>query len=73
MAELRPPSASLSTGEFARAVGVSRRLVTEWVLDGHVSATRTPGVRGSYRIPRSELERFARGNPRTHEDTERIT
>ncbi|WP_291999293.1 IS607 family transposase [Caldivirga sp.] len=48
----------LSTGEFARVMGVSRSAVIKWIRVGRVVAYN---VNGRWRIPYSEVERLIRG------------
>lgn len=49
----------LTTGDVARALGVTINTVKAWIRRGQVEAIRLPS--GHYRIPATELERF-RGN-----------
>lgn len=46
----------LSTGDVARALGVTINTVKRWVRQDEIEAVMLPG--GHYRIPRQELERL---------------
>jgi len=49
----------LSAGEVARRLQVRRQTVTRWCSGGFVpGAWKTPGPRGSWRIPESVVESF---------------
>jgi excisionase family DNA binding protein len=51
----------ISAREVAEVLGVSQNTVLRWVRLGLVEATKLPG--GTYRIPRSELERLKKTPP----------
>ena len=46
----------LTTGDVARALGVTINTVKAWIRGGRVQATRLPS--GHYRIPEGELDRL---------------
>lgn len=46
----------LTTGDVARALGVSLNTVKSWIHKGMLDAVRLPS--GHHRIPRSELDRI---------------
>lgn len=71
MAELRPKRSSLSTGTVARALGISRWTVRNWIEARILRADRLPT--GVYRIPASELERIRAGLPMDATPTERLS
>ena len=47
-----------TTTELAARMKVKRQTVVLWIKAGKVAATRTPGLRGQYRIPAAEAERL---------------
>lgn len=49
----------MTTGEVARALGVTINTVKNWVRGGRIHAVRLPS--GHLRIPRAELERLLEG------------
>jgi excisionase family DNA binding protein len=51
----------ISAKEIAEVLGVSRNTVLRWIRLGLVEATRLPG--GTYRVPRTELERLKKTPP----------
>src|SRR5215468_9808763 len=48
----------LKPQEAAKLMSVSYPTLKQWIYNGKVHSVRTPG--GHHRIPRSEIERFAR-------------
>jgi len=48
----------LTTRELADRLKVKPQTVVLWIKAGRVSAIRTPGDRGRYRIPVTEAERL---------------
>ena len=52
----------LRLGEAASELGVSYPTLKQWIYRGKVDSVKTPG--GHHRIPRSEVDRLAAGNPR---------
>ena len=54
------PHRYVTTGEFARELGVSRRTVTEWCRSERVRTKPQRNSRAPYKIVRSELGRMKR-------------
>jgi excisionase family DNA binding protein len=50
----------MTTGDVARALGVTVNTVKAWIRGGAVQAIRLPS--GHFRIPRRELERLLQGD-----------
>lgn len=51
-------SPTLSVSQAAQLAGRHRNVLLAWIASGRVAASRSPGVRGSYRIARAEVERL---------------
>lgn len=49
----------VTTGDVARALGVSPNTVKSWIRKGELEAVRLPS--GHHRIPRGEVDRIVRG------------
>lgn len=48
----------LTTAQVAAMFSVKQKRVRQWIEAGSMRAVRTPGMRGTWRIRRSEVERF---------------
>lgn len=48
----------LTTTQVAAMFQVRQKRVRQWIENGQLRAVRTPGGRGTWRIPRLEVEKF---------------
>ncbi len=48
----------MSVPEFAEATGKHINTIRQWIKDGYLTASRAPGLRSRWMIPRTELERL---------------
>jgi excisionase family DNA binding protein len=59
-----PTDGYITTGAAARRLQVSRQTVTYWCAAGFIpGAWKTPGKRGSWRVPGSAIESLLRAWP----------
>lgn len=52
----------MTTDEVAGQMHVHKRTVREWIRNGDLRASRTPGRNGRYRISNEALEDFMRAS-----------
>jgi excisionase family DNA binding protein len=57
-----------STGEVADFLSVAPSTVRRWIREGHLEAHRTPGGRGAWRVPASEVRRYRNAQAEEPED-----